>query len=434
MDTTATNSAPSPIDSTERATILDVIRGFALGGVFLSNVYVWMSGMIFMTRESVEAALSSTLTQVIDALCMIFVAGKFMTMFTFLFGLGLAVQFSRAEARNDSAAKRYVRRCMALVLLGVLHFTLLWYGDITHQYAIIGLLVLLARNRSTKTLFILGLALTLLAVPVGMWIQFTLPKYLHSAEAIKTTMAAQMAESDAFNRQALAVFQGHSYLDIVKMNPRVWWEHLAGPIIVAYDFSTLGNFLLGVAVGRLGWFQDVAAHRRAFKHLLGWNALLAVVSFATVALLRHFLGKKNGSPADLNLGLSILMPMLRNLMTLSMAIVYMSAIALLYQRKFFQRILSIYAPAGRMAVTNYFGQSAIGMLVFYGIGLGHMGDLRPRFIIVMPLAMFAVQMLFSWFWLRHFRFGPVEWISRSLTYGKLQKMRYPRETPSEVSA
>lgn len=433
MDTPETLPAPSPVDSTERAKILDVIRGFALGGVFLSNVFVWMSGMIFMTRDQVMAQFSTPLGKVIEPIFSIFVGGKFMTMFTFLFGLGLAVQFSRAEVRQDSATKRYVRRCLALVLLGVLHLTFLWYGDITHQYAIIGLLVLLFRNRSPKTLFIWGLLLTLLVVPAAIWVQFSLPKYLYSKEVAEAADTARMAEYEAFSVQILEGFKSSSYLTIIKSNLKMYVHQTLSPIVIAYDFANLGNFLLGLAIGRLGWFQDVPAHRRAFKHLLGWNLLIAVVSFATTALIHVFIGKGKGPPADLHIAYSIIMPIGRNLMTVSLAIVYMSAIALLYQRNFFQRIFSIYAPIGRMAVTNYFMQSAIGLFVFSGIGFGIMGDLRLRWVIVMPIVMFCFQMLFSWLWLRHFRFGPVEWISRSLTYGKLQKMRYSQETSREVS-
>lgn len=427
METTEQISRPAPVDASERAAVLDVIRGFALSGVFLSNVYIWMSGMVLMPRDQVKSALSGTLTKVLDIVYQILVAGKFMTMFTFLFGLGLSIQFSRAAARNDSAVKRYFRRCLALLLLGVLHLTFLWYGDITHQYALIGLFVLLFRNRSTKTLVISGLVLTLVAVPVGMWIQFAVPKLLASPEASKAAMDARRATEEAFGQQALAVFQGHSYVAIVRTNLAMYWQHFVSPIVMAYNVSTLGNFLLGLAVGRLGWFQDIPANRKAFKRLFGWSLLTVVVSIALVAVARYLAG----SPERMrdSVALSFVLPVIRNVWTLALALVYMSAIALLYQRHFFRLVLSIYAPVGRMAVTNYFGQSAIGLFVFCGIGLGHIGDLRPRWLIVMPFVMFTMQMIFSWLWLRHFQFGPVEWISRSLTYGKLQSMRAPKTTP-----
>jgi uncharacterized protein len=293
MENTDQPLNPAPITPAERTEILDVLRGFALGGVFLSNVYVWMSGMIFQPGEGPPASMSSTLQKVIDGIYGIFVAGKFMTMFTFLFGLGLAIQFSRAAERNDSAPKRYVRRCIALIFLGVLHLTFLWYGDITHQYALIGLVVLLFRNRTTKTVVWWGLALTLFAVPIGMWLQFSLPKYLQSADVAQAAMAAKMAKEEEFGRAALAAFQGHSYLAIVQMNLKMYWHHFVSPMIATYDVGTLGNFLLGLAVGRLGWFQDVPAHRKAFKRLLGWSALTSILSFAIVALARHFMGSKN---------------------------------------------------------------------------------------------------------------------------------------------
>jgi len=430
MENTDQKPAPSPIDVTERTELLDVIRGFALGGVFLSNVYMWMSGAALQPGEGATGPESSTLQKVIDGIFGLFIGGRFMTMFTLLFGLGLSVQFSRAAARNDSATKRYLRRCLALVLLGALHLTFLWYGDITHQYALIGLAVLLFQKRSTKTLVIWGLVLTLIAVPLGIWYTFLLPKLMHSPEVAKAAETAYMAKEDEFNRQALAVFQGSSYLAIVRMNLAVYWHHFVNPIMGAYSVATFGNFLLGLAVGRLGWFQDVPAHRKAFKRMLGYGLLTTVLSIGIVVAARLILGS---APAMRdNLVMNVIMPVARNVTTLAMALVYMSAITLLYQRNFFRRLFSIYAPVGRMAVTNYFTQSAIGLFVFCGIGLGHMGDQLLRWTIAMPIVMFTVQMIFSWFWLRHFRFGPVEWISRSLTYGKMQRMRYQKPVASEV--
>lgn len=398
-----------------------MIRGFALSGVFLANVYVWMSGMIFMPRAEVQAALSGTLAKVLDGLAMVLVAGKFMTMFTFLFGLGLSVQFARAAERHDSAVKRYARRCFALFALGMLHMMFLWHGDITHQYALIGLFVLLFRNRSTKTLVIWGLALTLLAVPVGMWIEFVLPKVLQSGDAAKAAMEAEMAKGEETGRQALEVYRGSAYLAIVRMNLITYWHHVFDPIMAAYDVAVLGNFLLGLAVGRAQWFQDVPGHRRAFKRLLGWGLLTTILTFATIVVMRKITGTQNMRQESVWMGMVI--PILRNASTLAHAVVYMSAIALLYQRDFFRKVLSMFAPVGRMAVTNYFMQSAIGLFVFTGIGLGRIGDLRARWIVVMPFVMFTLQMILSWIWLRHFRFGPVEWISRSITYGKMQSMR-----------
>jgi uncharacterized protein len=418
---------PSPIDATERNALLDVIRGFALSGVFLSNVYMWMSGAAFLPNEDTGP---STMPKVIDILFSTIVSGKFMTMFTFLFGLGLAMQFSRAAERMDSASKRYVRRCATLVLLGVLHLVFLWYGDITHQYALIGLLVLLFRTRSTKTVIVWGLVLTLFAVPVGIWAQFVLPRLLKSPEVAQAAMSAMRENNEAYNRTVIEAFQGHSYLAIVRTNLSVYWHHFVTPVIASYHVGTFGNFLLGLAVGRLGWLQDVPTHRRAFRRLFGWGLLAAILPLGIALALVKITG--GGNPQQPPLVMPIVMPVLRNVQTLAAAVVYMAAIALLYQRNFFRRLLSMFAPVGRMAVSNYFAQSAIGLFVFCGIGLGHMGDQRLRWTVVMPVVVFTVQMIISWLWLRHFRFGPVEWVSRSLTYGKLQPMRIVKGEPAPV--
>jgi len=166
--------------------------------------------------------------------------------------------------------------------------------------------------------------------------------------------------------------------------------------------------------------------------MLGWGAVASILPLVVMAGARYLSGSK--SPMRDNLAMGLLMPVLRNLNTLALAVVYMSAIALLFQRDFFRRILSIYAPVGRMAVSNYFSQSAIGLFVFCGVGLGHIGDLRPRWTVVMPIVMFIVRLLCSRLWLKHFRFGPVEWISRSLTYGKMQSIRYPKPATSDATA
>ena len=421
MSSTEGRPHPAPVDTGERTALLDVIRGFALGGVFLSNVYVWMSGMIFLPREQFEQSATNLTQKIIGGVFGILISGKFMTMFTFLFGLGLSVQFARAAERNDSAVRRYVRRSLGLVCLGVLHLSLLWYGDIVHVYALMGLFVLFFRNRSTKTLIIWGLLLTLTVVPIGMWLELSLPKVLATTDAAKTALAEQTAKSDSFQRQALEVFRGQSYGSVIRMNWAAYRHFYTGPIFMAYNIATLGNFLLGLAAGRLKWFQDVPAHRTAFKRMLGWGIVAGIVSVIVAVLIRHFSPSK--TPMQDGPVLSFIMSVLQNVRTLAFALVYMSAIALLFQRPRFQKFFSIYAPVGRMALSNYLAQSAIGMFVFLGLGLGHIGDIRPRWTVIMPCVVFAVQMVLSALWLRYFRFGPVEWLTRSITYGEWQKMR-----------
>jgi uncharacterized protein len=114
---------------------------------------------------------------------------------------------------------------------------------------------------------------------------------------------------------------------------------------------------------------------------------------------------------------------MRHLGELGMAAAYAAGITLLFQRDAWQRRLAVFAPVGRMALTNYFLQSVMGVLLFYGYGLGLMGKLSSAAQLAVPVGLFALQAVFSHLWLARFRFGPIEWVQRSLTYGKAQPMR-----------
>ncbi|WP_341868219.1 DUF418 domain-containing protein [Corallococcus sicarius] len=144
------------MDSSERLGLLDALRGFALCGVFISNVMVWFSGRVFLPREQVltamnNASLADTVTwQAYSTL----VAGKFITLFSFLFGLGFAVQMGRAEARGASITPLHVRRLGVMLVMGLAHLFLIWYGDVLSTYAVLGFGLLLFRGRLDRTLLI----------------------------------------------------------------------------------------------------------------------------------------------------------------------------------------------------------------------------------------------------------------------------------------
>ncbi|WP_367616651.1 DUF418 domain-containing protein, partial [Corallococcus exercitus] len=152
-----------PVDSSERLALLDTLRGFALCGVFISNVMVWLSGRIFLPREQVLTAMNnaSLVDTVAWQVFSTLVAGKFITLFSFLFGLGFAVQMGRAEARGASITPLYVRRLGVMLVMGLSHLFLIWYGDILSTYAVLGVGLLLFRGRSERTLLISALLFAL---------------------------------------------------------------------------------------------------------------------------------------------------------------------------------------------------------------------------------------------------------------------------------
>lgn len=425
MDTTTTpttHETPQPVQSKERVVLLDVIRGFALGGVFFSNVFLWFNGRFLFpptywksyTPGAVEAASLWAFRYL--------VSGRFITIFSFLFGLGISMQFMRAESSEDSPAKRYTRRALVMLLFAAIHVALIWYGDILHVYAIAGFGLLLFRRASTKTLIIVGGFLALLAGPIGQWIEQFVPHLWTSAEVLKQQQEARMTEMATANAQMLTLLESHSYVDIVRANLLVYWHHFARWNVIGFYVALVGNFLLGFAAGRVNLFGQVDKYRRLFWHTLGWGLVAEIVGGVGMFILRNSGPGKDYFKTNETI-VPLFAPIAREVQTLGLAAFYVAAIALLFQRPWGQRFLSIYAPVGRMAVTNYLSQSVICLFIFTGIGLGKMENVSATWSILMPAVVFPIQMVASWLWLKRFSFGPIEWLWRTMTYGKRLTMK-----------
>jgi uncharacterized protein len=422
-----------PIDSTERLALLDVLRGFALCGVFVSNAYMWFSGRTFIPRAQLEAAMESA--SLLDKIAAygtgILVFGKFITLFAFLFGLGFSVQMSRAEARGATIAPLYMRRLVVMFLIGAVHLLGLWYGDILTTYALMGFALLLFRNRTDKTLLFWAVPL-ILVVPLAVDVLMkALPMLTGgTAEGAKAAMEAAMEESTQRRARTLEAFTSGTYLDVVRANAHYYFNDFMKPLL-AVTFGLLGRFLLGLVAGRRRLFHDAPQHLPFFRKLLGWSLLFAVLGSGSVLWVRHLMQQKLLDPQAP--WLMVMMPV-RQLNEVGLAAVYVSGIVLLFQRPAWQRLLLVLAPVGRMALTNYLSQTVISLLFFYGFGLGFIGKLGPAALTGLPLAIFCVQVAFSHWWLARFRFGPAEWVWRSLTYGKAQPMRQPTAPASAPMA
>ncbi|EPX60489.1 hypothetical protein D187_001976 [Cystobacter fuscus DSM 2262] len=408
-----------PIDASERLVLLDVLRGFALGGVFVSNVFGWFTGRAFLPRAQLEAPLAGTPWWDVLAIHGIaaLVNGRFMTLFSFLFGLGFSVQLLRAEARGASIAPLYTRRLCVLFLIGAVHLLGIWYGDILTTYAPVGLLLLLFRGRSDKELLVWA-TLLILVIPIGVAAGM---QWLSGPGPAAGTEAARVLkeQADANRAERLDTFLHGSYPDVVGAHARFYFGEFVRrlpPMLCAL----FGRFLLGFLAGRRRLFHDVSRHLPFFRALLRWS--LVVGALGTIATLgAQYLIRQKLLDAQ---GLSqyYLRPV-RQLAELGLAAFYASGLVLLFQRERWQRRLRVLAPVGRMALTNYLAQSVLSLLMYYGFGLGLMGRVGPAASIALTLAVFAVQVAFSHVWLARFRFGPAEWLWRSLTYGKAQPFR-----------
>ncbi|RKH43460.1 DUF418 domain-containing protein, partial [Corallococcus llansteffanensis] len=255
-------SSAGPVDLSERVHLLDALRGFALGGVFLSNSLSWFSGRSLLPREQAQALDAPLLETVVSSLYAFFIDQKFITLFAFLFGLGFSLQLSRAEARGASIVPVYRRRLGVLFGIGLVHMFALWVGDILSTYALVGFALLLFQKRSDRTV-LTWVAVLFVVLPLLISVaQRYGPEVLHGKQ--EAALAAKATrDRDAARRTAF--FTGLSSESVVtsqQANAVFSWEGLPNPGRPIWLSIILGRFLLGLWAGRHRLMVDVERHRK----------------------------------------------------------------------------------------------------------------------------------------------------------------------------
>ena len=412
---------PRPVAATERVTLVDALRGFALCGVFLSNAITWFSGQNLLPREQSQAMGAPLLEVIVNSVYQTLVNQKFITLFSFLFGLGFSIQLSRASARGNSVVPLYSRRLFILLCIGVVHLFGIWIGDILHTYAVVGVLLLLFRARSNRTVLIWAVGLLVAMSLLLPTLQRYGPILLHGADAAAELAKASQATEAGHRAQLLAALSSDSpwagvtgrvtyYVDTFFRINRIKWMGLI-----------LSRFLFGLLAGRLLLLQDVEGNRPLLRRMLGWGlGMGGLISVAGLVLSRlRAMGIVSSQPG---VG-SFVLNNLQEIGYLLLAAGYVAAFALLFQRARWQRVLGGLAPVGRMALSQYLLQSIVSVCIYDGWGLGLIGKLPSSRVVAICAVVFAAQVALSHWWLARFRFGPAEWLWRSLTYGRVQPMR-----------
>jgi len=395
-------TAAAPVADAQRHDVLDALRGLALFGVLLVNLRDF--SLYSLLPEAGRAALpTAAWDRVLDLVMAAFVDVKSATLFAMLFGVGFALQVQRA-GDDTSAARRYLRRLLLLLIIGIAHAWLLWWGDILRYYAALGLLLLPLGRASPRRLALTGLAVALFALPLlRPLIPPLLPAVAPAAEAAGAAYAA-------FSAPDLGTALAANIDYDLRMRIANW----------SLAFFVLGRLLLGAALGFAGVLQEPQRHARFWRRLLAVCLPLGVALTAFVLLRDHGLLFADGwwsGKAARNVS-----SIARSASSIALALSYMALVVLAWRTRA-RRMLGAFAPVGRMALTHYLGQSLLGVSLFYGAGLG----LGPRYglvgTVIAAVALFALQTWLSRWWLQRFRFGPAEWVWRSLTYGRRQPLR-----------
>ena len=400
----------NPTPSDQRMESIDVLRGVAVLGILLMNIR--MFAMPYSAYFNPQAFGDLTgINQWVFWFTAVFADQKFMTIFSLLFGAGLVLMTDRAMATARSSAWLLYKRNFWLLVLGAIHAYLIWYGDILVIYALCGFVVILFRNRSPKTQFILGLLMLIigsgLSLMAGLTVDQWPPEQLADSISDWAPAAPLIAEE-------IATYQG------------TWIDQQPHRVSHALEFHTFiflfwgfwragGLMLIGMAAYRWGLFSAILDQAR--------YRILAITGFVIglpIVLLGLWRNESDGWVFETGFFLNGLFNYWGSLLV---SLAFISIVMLWCQGDRWRAFRARFSAVGRMAFTCYIAQSLICTLIFYGHGLGLFGALQRWQLMLVVLGVWAVLILFAPWWLARYRFGPLEWLWRSLTYMKLQPLR-----------
>jgi uncharacterized protein len=404
----------APVSLSERADMLDVLRGFALLGVLLDNLFGF-TGYGYFTDAQREALSTWPADSIIGLAELTFINGKFYSLFSLLFGIGFSIIFIRNEQRGVNPFKIFYRRLFVLLLFGAVHLFLLWEGDILFLYALIGLLLPLFRKCSDKTLLTWSIALIASPILIDM---INVLFHFKTGNFLETIAKGIDQKTGVPTDDSLS-----KYLYKPGSGWQEWRNWQASGFLYRYAYiiesnripKVLGMFLLGFYAGRKMMYINPGNYVTVFKKIRRWGFIMGIPASLAMAFF-EIDGKEVPDAA----GLLDTIFYATGVVPLSMT--YVSVICLHWIKKQGNSKLKILAPAGRMALTNYLSQTMLGIIIYYGVGFGFGGNIGPAIFIPVGLCVYALQIIFSNWWFKYFNYGPLEWIWRMLTYGKPLKL------------
>jgi uncharacterized protein len=389
-DTSRPLPTQGPVAPSNRIEGIDVMRGLALFGVLTINIVFEFRVSIFeqfLSPDSTIPAIDRALRDVLAAAIEL----KALALFSFLFGVGLAIQFDRLT-NNPRRLTLLVRRLVVLLAIGAVHLFLVWNGDILVEYAVVGLVVL--------PFLFCPMWLTLLVAAACLILFITMPLL---PPVVKFPSHFWIGEHIV---QATMAYGHGGFMDVLAFRIREIPAML--PLLVEIFPRTIALFLFGALAWRSGILQRASEHKRLLLGIAIGGVLFGGVLTVAAQWRDLFVWPSR--------------EVMERFGGIALASGYASGIVGLTSVPAGQRMLAWAAPVGRMAFTNYLGQSLILGWIFYGYGFGLFGKLSVSAAFTVGVVIYAMQAAVSAWWLGRYRYGPVEWLWRSLMYGSWQPM------------
>ncbi len=402
-----------PISKKERIFELDIIRGFALIGVLLVNMFAFNTTFFNETFATTllknPLVANGILNKTIAIVVQLFAEGKFYTIFSCLFGLGFYIFMDRAEKKDLSSRKLFLRRTIFLYIFGLVHYTLVWWGDILHVYGLIGFLLIFFKNCQVKT--IKRWIIALLTVSTILTAGFTLLGEMAPLAMEAEAMEAQGHYFNSMVKDSITLYQNGSLLETIQYRLTRETGYRVMGLIVQIP-KILGMFLIGLYIGKKGIFNDLDGHRGIIRKT--WQISGVIGGLTTLISIMMLFSLIPIAP----LFSSSVAILFKEIGTIFLSIFYMTSIVRLMKRPAVAKILMPLRYVGQMALTNYLTQCVFGSLIFYGHGLGLVQKVGPVTCVLLTVVIFGVQIPFSKHWLGKNQYGPCEWGWRRLTYGR----------------
>jgi uncharacterized protein len=403
------DSSYLPTPPRERIVVLDILRGFAIFGILIVN----FEGYGFSTYygTDIETQWPGFGDRLAEKIITLLAIGKFNVLFTFLFGLGFALQMERAERQGQSVLSRYTRRLLCLLCIGLFHKFLIWDGDILVTYAVMGFVLLLFRRAKPRTLLVC--AALFYAVFFAPWEV----NEIRAAISHRPAVAAQHQQEDHTaseerhrqEQEAIHIYAHGSFRQILALRAS---EALLGYRLGYNSLShVLSLFLLGMYVGRKRIFKNLERHRGLFDRMFVWGY---GVGFGC-GIAMYFIYWPG-----LPVWVGLTRPMIFATAKIALAGAYTATLVKLWSTGRLRLLLDWFASIGKMALSNYILQSLVGTLIFYHFGLGLYARIGPLLGLGLSAAIFAGQVWLSKVWLKRAHYGPLEWVLRSVTYRRRQ--------------
>lgn len=396
---------------------MDALRGIAILGIFIIN----LASLTWYSADQLPGGIYSAYDETMLFLQHWFIEGKFYSIFSLLFGWGLALQMKRSQGHGKMVVAPLIkRRLLFMFALGLIHLVFIWPGDIVAFYALVAWLLVPFINQTPRKLVLMGVVCVLMPILL-YWLKMNYPVFKAPSDFLFSMLDRMDQYFFGFSgpeasEKFVDLFKKGRLIDFLIFNFEGLFWRFGDLFFQSRIFKVLGMFMVGFALGKSGYFSHLMLNPRILWWIAGIGFLVGLPYNYMLAVIMRDLPDTYYTLQPEGLWRTVVYAV----GVVPLALAYVASLALFFGTRIGHKVLMRVAPVGKMAFTNYISHSVVCVIIFFGVGLGYMGMLGPVAWTLFAVVIYAAQIVFSTLWLKKFEYGPLEWVWRSLTYGRIQ--------------